>query len=148
MQHSVTEHFGTFTGSGTRTATVNAEHANFLHLEKDGIEVDRSHYTTREGSTVITLTEDHMNAHDNGLHTYRAVFTDGYADLTLTVNVPATPTPTPQPGSTPPPAAPTVAAPQTGDDSNVGLWFALLIAAGAIITAWIMNRQRKIKDNN
>ncbi len=86
-EHPVIAHFETFDGSGTRAATVAADHTDFVRLEKDGQIVDPSHYSIESGSTVITLTEEHMAAHDNGTHTYTAVFANGYATLPLTVNV-------------------------------------------------------------
>ncbi len=166
-EYTVIEHFGTFTGSGTRSATVDAEHADFLRLEKDGAVVDPGHYTTREGSTTITLTEDHMSAHDNGTHRYRAVFAGGYADLTLIVDV-ATPPPDSSytsgsdssssrstsgsdsfSSSSAGGASHTGSAPQTGDTSVVGLWLALLglsaLGLGGVLV-WCRTCKYKAKD--
>ncbi len=130
-EYTVIEHFGTFTGSGTRTASVDAAFGDFSHLEKDGTPVEPAHYEVSSGSTVITLAEGHMLPLDNGTHTYRAVFAGGYADLTLTVAV-APPDSSGTSGSDSSSSSSsggvshTGSAPKTGDTSVVGLWLALL----------------------
>ncbi len=144
--HPVIAHFGTFDGTGTRSATVDADHTGFVRLEKDGQIVDSSHYSITPGSTVITLTENHMSAHDNGDHTYRAVFEDGYADVNLTVAVttPITPTPVPTPDTPDTPGTPdTPAIPQTGDSSNITGWLAVLILSAVWVVGTLAWRRRE-----
>ena len=83
---SVLSHFGTWTGSGTSNARVDADHNRFVRLTLAGNVVDPAHYTVTAGSTIITLNETHLRTLANGTYTYRAEFTQGYADLTLIVS--------------------------------------------------------------
>jgi LPXTG-motif cell wall-anchored protein len=86
--YPVAQHFGTFTGSGNAIGIVDAPYNKFLRLLRlsDGSEVDPGNYTVVSGSTVVTLSEAYLQTFPNGTHLLRAVFTDGYADLTLQVN--------------------------------------------------------------
>ena len=91
----VISHFGTFTGSGTRAARVDEDNSKFVRLLLQGNVVAPANYTVTAGSTVITLTEDYLGTFANGTYTFRAEFTDGFANLTLIVsrnfgNVPQT----------------------------------------------------------
>lgn len=86
--YSVLSHFGTWTGSGTATAKVNADYSKFIRLLLSSNVVDPSNYVKSDGSTVIILKESYLKTLANDTYTFRAEFTDGYADLTLTVNVP------------------------------------------------------------
>jgi len=81
------QHFGTWTGSGTRTAIVNADPANFIQLTLGGFPVGSANYTVTAGSTAITLHESYLKTLANGNYTYRAEFTHGYVYLNLTVDV-------------------------------------------------------------
>ncbi len=98
INYPVTSPFGIYEGSGVCTATIDASREIFLYLEKNGELVDDSHYTITSGSTIITLTEDYLCTLNNGEHLYRAVFSDGFADLQLIVNV-AVPETDPSEGS-------------------------------------------------
>jgi len=81
--HSVLSHFSTWTGSGTSSARVDAEHSRFVRLLKDGNVVAAANYTVASGSTVITLTEDYIKTLPAGTHTFRGEWTDGVADMRL-----------------------------------------------------------------
>ena len=93
--YTVLSNFTTFTGSGTSTARVDADHNKFVRLLLDGEVVNASNYTVTAGSTIITLNESYLRTFANGTYIFRAEFTDGYADMTLIVsstfgNVPQT----------------------------------------------------------
>ena len=82
----VISHFGTWTGSGTSTARVDELDSRFVRLMLNGNVVASANYTVTSGSTVITLHEDYLRNFANGTYTFRAEFTDGFANLTLIVS--------------------------------------------------------------
>jgi len=88
--------FGTWTGSGTSAAKLDAEPSEFVRLKLGDNIVSETHYTVTTGSTVITLAEAYIKTLADGTYKYRAEFTNNrYADLTLIVsstfgNVPQT----------------------------------------------------------
>jgi LPXTG-motif cell wall-anchored protein len=87
----VLDHFGTWTGSGSATAKIDADHTTFVRLLKDGVEVDSKYYTITQGSTIITLSESYLKTLANGTHTFVAHFTDGRSEnITMTVNAKST----------------------------------------------------------
>ena len=93
--YEVLEHFGTFTGSGTRSAKVDADHTGFTRLHHHGLDgvttqVDPADHEITAGSTVITLSEAYLKTLPNGNHTFTAEYSDGAATpIRLTVAVPA-----------------------------------------------------------
>jgi hypothetical protein len=137
IQYPVLSAFPAFTGTGggDRTATVDADRSKFTRLLYGGNAVDPGNYTVTEGSTVITLNENYLKTLANGTHTFRAEFTNGYADLTLTVKAEDNTI-----------AAATTGVPRTGDESDLSIWIALCVAAGvgiAGIPLWRKRRQTK-----
>lgn len=78
--------------------------------------VDSSNYTVKEGSTIITLKAEYLNALNVGTHTFELMWADGSAETTFTVSTASAPTNTPA----------------TGDQSNVLFWccLAMLSAMG------------------
>ena len=68
--------FGTWTGSGTVSAKIEADHRYFIELIRIGsrIVVDPSFYTVTEGSTIITFTEAYLLTLPNGTYNYIAAF--------------------------------------------------------------------------
>lgn len=85
--YSVCQGFGLFQGSGTQSAVIEASYTKFLRLLVDGVVLDPAHYTVTEGSTIITLHESYLKTLANGEYQVRAIFTDGQADILLTVDV-------------------------------------------------------------
>lgn len=73
QSYAVLSHFGTWTGIGTRTARVDAEHTKFVKLMYGDTEIDASNYTITKGSTVITLNESHLKNYAKGTHWFVAV---------------------------------------------------------------------------
>jgi len=60
----------------------------FKYVMMDGNTVDPSCYAVAEGSTVLAFTADYMKSLSQARHHVRLVYTDGYADTTLTVGNP------------------------------------------------------------
>ncbi len=51
----------------------------------DGNLIDRSNYTAKEGSTIITLKASYLNTLSAGTHTVEILWTDGSASTTFTI---------------------------------------------------------------
>ncbi|MDO4545013.1 MAG: sortase B protein-sorting domain-containing protein [Bacillota bacterium] len=126
-------------GSGkTLPFTANGEYTDkFESVAVDGKLINQdTDYTATTGSTIVTLQPTHLETLAIGEHTLQVNYTDGYAETTFTVL--AQPV-TPEPGDDPKGNGP-----KTGDDSNMGLWIALLIAAGTVGTGTaLLSRKRK-----
>jgi len=83
-----TTNFGTYTGqSEGLTGVIDANISAFTGLEVNGQTLHGSNYTTNAGSTIITLHPSYLDTLDNGTYAVRAVFMDGYAESSFTVNV-------------------------------------------------------------
>ena len=131
VKYPVLTHFGTWTGTGTATAKVDADHPKFTHLTLNGATVDLNHYTITPGSTVITLGEVHLNTLANGTYTYIAHFTDGSSEaITLTVNRAIT--------------NPATGTPQTGDTSLAGIGAVLLLSALGSLCLFSWRRRKAV----
>ena len=89
----------------------------------DGADVDPSKYTKVSGSVILTLPPAYLETLSAGKHTLDALFNDGNT-VTVYFNVTDKAAPTVSPTATPAPAKPLT--PNTGDNSNLGLWAALL----------------------
>ena len=83
----VIQHFGQYAGSGDSEGIIDGSFDKFIRLLYEGQEVDPDNYTVTEtdGNVVITLKESYAQTFDAGTHTFLAEFTDGYADLILTI---------------------------------------------------------------
>ena len=57
----------------------------FTDLKTDHVSVDESNYTTKEGSVIITLSADYLDTLTEGDRLVAAEFTDGSAEVILTV---------------------------------------------------------------
>ena len=109
----------------------NAAFSDFIRVELDGKTLDEKNYTVKEGSTIVTLKADYVATLSAGEHTIGIVSESGTASTTFTVN------------------AKTVVdddtkSPQTGDNSHMALWIALLAASvfGLAGTAVYSKRKR------
>jgi len=83
---TVIEHFGTWTGSGTRTARVDADHTTFQRLWFGDNLVSTAHLTIASGSTAITLSEAFISGLSDGTYSFISEFTGGHATLNLIVS--------------------------------------------------------------
>ena len=97
--------------------TSNASFEDFIRVEIDGKTVDRINYTIKSGSTVVTLNADYVATLSAGKHTIGVVSQGGTATAKFTVNKNES------------------KSPLTGDNSNMFLWLALLLAGGSSVTA-------------
>ncbi|MDL2238424.1 autotransporter-associated beta strand repeat-containing protein [Christensenellaceae bacterium OttesenSCG-928-K19] len=129
ISYSVLSHFITFDGSGSRTATVDADVGKFVSLWNGNTPIDPAHVTVTGGSTVIALSEAYLKTLPNNTHTITAEFTDGTAILPLDVAV----------------SASTGTSPKTGDEANMSLWIALCMIAGVAIVGVATYRRRKAR---
>ena len=67
------------------TITCNGDFAKFTGIKVDGSVVDSSNYTAVSGSTVLTLKASYLGTLTDGSHTITFVYTDGEANVNLTV---------------------------------------------------------------
>ena len=154
---------GSWQKSGTDglSFTSNAAFADFIKVQVDGNDLDASNYTVKEGSTIVTLNAAYLNTLSVGKHTLSIVSANGTATTEFTITAAQTggdqtgdnqtggdsqtsgdDTTTQDPdkndGAT--------SSPQTGDNSNVLLWIAILFVSGSgLFGATIYRRKRKIK---
>ena len=111
--------------------TSNAAFSDFLRVELDGKTLDEKYYTVKEGSTIVTLKADYVATLSVGEHTIGIVSTNGTATTTFTVKAKTA-------------VDNDTDSPQTGDNSNMALWIALLAASmfGFAGTAVYSKRKR------
>lgn len=110
--------------------TSNAAYKHFQKVQVDGKDLDVSNYTVKEGSTIVTLKTSYLETLSVGKHTLAIVSETGTATTEFTVKAAAVTDDT--------------QSPQTGDDSNIALWIAVLLAAGTALTGTaVYSRKRK-----
>ncbi len=111
--------------------TSNAAFSDFIRVELDGKHLDEKYYTVKEGSTIVTLKADYVATLSVGEHTIGIVSTNGTATTTFTVKAKTA-------------VDNDTDSPQTGDNSNMALWIALLAASvfGLAGTAVYSKRKR------
>lgn len=112
------------------TFTSNAAYKYFQKVQVDGKDLDVSNYTVKEGSTIVTLKAEYLETLSIGKHTLAIVSETGTATTEFTIKAAAVTDDT--------------QSPQTGDDSNIALWIAVLLAAGTALTGTaVYSRKRK-----
>lgn len=112
------------------TFTSNAAYQHFQKVQVDGKDLDASNYTVKEGSTIVTLKAEYLETLSVGKHTLSIVSDTGTATTEFTIKAAAVTDDT--------------QSPQTGDDSNIALWIAVLLAAGTALTGTaVYSRKRK-----
>ena len=62
------------------------EFSKFTGVKVDGNLLDQNNYTSKEGSTIITLKASYLNTLGAGSHTAQILWTDGSAGTTFTIN--------------------------------------------------------------
>ena len=108
--------------------TSNAAFADFVKVQVDGKDLAASDYEVEEGHTIVTLKASYLETLSVGKHTLAIVSDTGTATTEFTIQA-AT-------------VADDIQSPETGDNSNIALWIAVMLAAGAGLTATIYRRRR------
>lgn len=111
----------------------NAAFGDFLRVELDGKTLDEKNYTVKEGSTVVTLKADYVATLSAGEHTIGIVSESGTATTTFIVNAKAV-------------VDNDTKSPQTGDNSHMAFWIALLFVSGAgVIGTTVYGKKKRAK---
>ena len=111
----------------------NAAFSDFIRVLIDGKTLDEKNYTVKEGSTIVTLKADYVATLSAGEHTIGIVSTNGTATTTFTVNAKAV-------------VDNDTKSPQTGDNSHMALWIALLFVSGAgVIGTTVYGKKKRAK---
>ena len=126
---------GTWTqnSDGTLTFRANGDFSKFTGVKVDGTLIDAKNYTAVSGSTVITLKADYLRTLSAGTHKITVVYTDGECSTNFEIKK-----------ATAEPSKPEKS-PQTGDNSNMFLWVALLFISGAGVAGITVYSKRKRK---
>ena len=142
---------GTWTqnSDGTLTFRANGDFSKFTGVKVDGTLIDAKNYTAASGSTVITLKADYLKTLSGGTHKITVVYTDGECSANFEVKKAASEQTKPTEGdkadTTTPTGGKDTTSPQTGDNSNLALWFAVLfISCGGVIGVTVYSRHRKL----
>ena len=120
--------------------TSDAAFEDFISIEIDGKTIDESNYTVKSGSTVVTLNADYVATLSAGEHTLGIVSQSGTATAKFTVNKKVEETTTTTDKLT---TNDETKSPQTGDNSNLILWLALLFVSGGAVTVTTRASKKK-----
>jgi LPXTG-motif cell wall-anchored protein len=141
---------GTWTqnSDGTLVFRANGDFSKFTGVKVDGTLIDAKNYTAVSGSTVITLKADYLKTLSAGTHKITVVYTDGECSANFEVKKAASEQTKPTEGdksdTTTPSGSKDTTSPQTGDNSNLALWFALMLASIlGVGTTLLYGRKRK-----
>lgn len=111
--------------------TSNAAFDDFIKVQVDGKDLDPSHYTVKEGSTIVTLKTSYLDTLSVGKHTLSIVSKTGTATTEFTIQAP-------------PATGGNTQTPPTGDRNHIALWTGLLATCGILLAAGLWyNRKRK-----
>lgn len=142
---------GTWTqnSDGTLTFRANGDFSKFTGVKVDGTLIDAKNYTAVSGSTVITLKADYLKTLSGGTHKITVVYTDDECSANFEVKKAASEQTKPTEGdkadTTTPTGGKDTTSPQTGDNSNLARWFAVLfISCSGVITCAVYSRRRKL----
>ena len=124
---------GTWTqnSDGTLTFRANGDFSKFTGVKVDGTLIDAKNYTAVSGSTVITLKADYLRTLSAGTHKITVVYTDGECSTNFEIKKATAEASKPE------------KSPQTGDNSNMFLWVALLFISGAGVAGITVYSKRK-----
>ena len=141
---------GSWTKGSDKAYTITVKRSEddascFAHYVETLIDGKKVVVSAKAGSTVVTISAGTLEKLSAGTHTVTVKFDDGQATTKLTVknrtastdSEPSKPTvsnPTKSTGSD---------SPQTGDNSNIGLWVALMLLSSAAITALLISSRKK-----
>ncbi len=134
---------------GTLTFRANGDFSKFTGVKVDGTLIDAKNYTAVSGSTVITLKADYLKTLSVGTHKLTVVYTDGECSTNFVAKQATSEQTKPTEGdktdTTTSTGGKDTKNPQTGDNSNMFLWIALLFASGgAGILATVYGRKKNV----
>ena len=113
----------------------NAAFSDFIRVEIDGKTLDEKNYTVKEGSTIVTLKADYVASLSVGVHTLGIVSESGTATTTFTITAKTA-------------ADNSIKPVNSGDNSHMALWLALLIVSGgAVVGTTVVIKKRKHSEN-
>ena len=119
----------------------NALFEDFKSVKLDGDTLDTEYYTAESGSIIVTLDADYVATLPAGEHTIGIVSESGTAETTFTVAEKAAPGTSDD--SDKDSKSDNEDSAKTGDDTNLALWLALMILAGAGIAGTTIYTRRK-----
>lgn len=130
--------------------TSDAEYADFLKVMVDGKELKTTDYTVKEGSTIVTLNAAYLETLSVGKHTLEIESKNGIAKTEFTITAVQGGDDSQTGGGTTPQEPGknegAVTSPQTGDNSNMLLWVALLFVSSGVLTAATYRKKNMRKD--
>lgn len=114
----------------------NGDFSKFTDVLVDDELVDKKNYTAVSGSTIVTLKADYLNTLSVGTHNLTIVYNDGecstnFEIVKATANKPGTDT--------------NASIKETGDSSNLIIWFAVLFVSAISVFGIVMYGKRKKK---
>lgn len=135
---------------GTLTFRANGDFSKFTGVKVDGTLIDAKNYTAVSGSTVITLKADYLKTLSVGTHKLTVVYTDGECSANFEVKKAASEQAKPSEGdksdTTTPTGGKDTTSPQTGDNSNMLLWVALLFVSGAgVLGTTVYSKKKRVR---
>ena len=143
---------GTWTQNrdGTLVFRANGDFDKFTGIKIDGTLIDVKNYTAKSGSTVITLKTDYLKTLSVGTHKLTVVYTDGECSTNFEVKQAASeqtkPTERDKSDTTTPTGGKDTTSPQTGDNSNMLLWVALLFVSGAgVLGTTVYSKKKRVR---
>lgn len=108
----------------------NAAFSDLIRAQLDGKTLDEKNYTVKEGSTVVTLKADYVATLSAGEHKIGIASESGTATTAFIVNAKAV-------------VDNDTKSPQTGDNSHMALWIALLFVSGSGVIGTAVYSKRK-----
>lgn len=103
------------------TITCEGEYGKFIAIEVDGEEVNQKNYTSKSGSTIVTLKPDYIKSLETGEHSIQFVYVDGRSEMGSFTIVPKV--------ISPDPSSKGKTSPKTGDNTVAFMMFGLACAA-------------------
>ena len=123
---------------GDITIRGNGDFSKFTGVKVDGNLIDKSNYTAKEGSTIITLKASYLNTLSAGTHTVEILWTDGSASTTFAIKANTTDN-KPSSGTDKKDDAP-----KTGDNTPSVWLFILSILSGTGLIITVKKRRENL----
>lgn len=128
----------------TLTFRANGDFSKFTGVKVDDTLIDAKNYTAVSGSTIVTFKADYLNTLSVGTHKLTVVYNDGVCSTNFEVKAATEPAKPTEPTKTTDTSKPADSqSPQTGDNNNLALWFALLFVSGAGTFGTVVYSKRK-----